>query len=209
MKQEVYDKYINGYLISNASILNDRMICFFMQKSQTENKIQRPQENLPSRVVIYSPDLRKEDEGYSYYTWKNGIKNAYVNISTHITLAETFGTVWESRTDDKWHKATTSSENVGHWITDLKPIDGTLFACGNRRKVYRRNGFKDWVDLIDYETHDYVYADIRERETKGETHFGYPMGFTCFDGFGENDIYAGGLTARSGGMTVRGGSASI
>ncbi len=192
MNKETYEKYFQGYSISNASILNKGRICFFLQKNQHGNEIQQPAEDLPSRVVLYTPDIRQEYDGFSAYNWNRGIKNAYVYINQYVVVAETFGKVWQSRTDDQWHKATIDSEKVGHWISGLKQIGQTLFACGNSRKVYRRDGFNQWVDLVDYEKHRYVYADIYDREKKGVKHFGYPMGFTCFDGFNEEDIYAGG-----------------
>lgn len=192
MKKEIYEKYIKGYSISHASISSARKVCFFLQQTQNGNDIPQQTESLPCKVVMYVPGIRQEDEGFGDYTWSKGIKNGYVYINQNIVLAETFGKVWESRTDDQWHKATTDSKDVGHWISGLKQIGKTLFACGNSRKVYRRDGFDRWVDLVDYEKHSYVYADIYDREKKGIKHFGYPMGFTCFDGFDEEDIYAGG-----------------
>lgn len=191
MEVERYKRLFEGFEITHADIKSKSMMVFFVQQTQfTEEEFKQPDE-LMSRTVLYVPELSTENEGFGAYEWNSGIRQGYVHIGDHITMVESFGTVWESRTDNKWHSVIKGSKAL-NFLSGLKQIGNTLFICAYGRKVYKRLDHNDWFDLIDDEQHAYVYADIKEREAKGIKHTGYPMGFNQLDGFHEEDIYASG-----------------
>lgn len=192
MRREVYLNVFHGFVITHAHIINSREIAFFIQKKQLEKWV--PQEELPSRVVLFLPDEQKENDGFAFKEFKYGIKKGYVFLgSESYMVASRRGDVWESKTDNTFHKVVNDMYDKLHMITGLKQIGDGIFASGTSRKIYQREDFRKWSDIVDYEKHNYVYTDIRKREAKKRSNIDYPLGFSSFDGFSENEIYAGGV----------------
>ena len=72
-------------------------------------------------------------------------------------------------------------------------IGDDVFAFGTQRKVFRRRGFRDWIELTTDKEHAYLYQDIVKWRKKGKK-YRLAKGFRALDGFSVNDLYAGGST---------------
>ncbi len=192
MKIKTYEKLFKGFEITHASIKKPDKIVFIAQKAIPSNKDYQPAEELPTRFISWYVDSLEEDEGYGYLEMRYGVRNGYVSTSDQgIIIASSFGKVWENNAGDNWHKIVTETD-AQRFLTGITKIGHHIFACGSGRKVYRRDGLNNWVDLVDEQQHSYVYSDIIERKKRKISHIGYPMGFECIAGFHEEEIYAGG-----------------
>lgn len=94
-------------------------------------------------------------------------------------------------------------ERIPSMFLSLRTVDGDIYAVGRNRLLWKKTGFKEWVQISDPGKHPNMYKDIRRT-------IDFDCGFKDADGFNENDIYAGGEREKIyGTMTESDGSALI
>ena len=71
-------------------------------------------------------------------------------------------------------------------------IGGDIYFAGTPRKLFKRTGPDQWIDLTNESAHPHLFEDINATKQKQGNLRGLPMGFHAIDGFTGNDIYAGG-----------------
>ncbi len=196
MPEEFFSSAFLGYEVTCASISSSKhiQICA-KEKIGPEGMGMNALEDYPYRIFSYVPDDVSKNNGFHKSEWR-GIGYLYSVIVPSerkgITLTDVFR-VSERGVDildickprEEWDDFTRS----GHAI---RIIGNHVYAAGQISKLFRRDSIGKWEDLTDPKQHPNLFkhaAFIKERDG---SYLHANIGFTAFDGFDEQSIYAGG-----------------
>jgi hypothetical protein len=188
MKKNLYEEHFkNGELIYCEPVSLTLIGFIHKDYAQTEEEQNKEFEEFPIRAFFYVPNkLALGDFGLT--VWKHGINSLYLVDD---------GTSWDVGTerfeineiDNKTNWYDIPNNERGQLAKGMTNIDGEVYAYGMVRSVFRRTGVKAWENITSEKKHSNIYRDIDRR--KGNL-IGDKVGFSALDGFGANDIYAGG-----------------
>lgn len=110
----------------------------------------------------------------------------------HIHQTDPYEVI-NSEEKSKRRRAINAPEGLtGGWlsyISELKEINGSIYACGGIRKVLKRESYDKWVDITLQKDHPQLRQEIIDTIENSDKAGGYSS-FRDVDGFNEKDIYA-------------------
>jgi hypothetical protein len=198
MNLDAYNKYIQGYVITHASIIDNRNIAFGMKEIQSDENDTRSKENRATAAISYSPDRLQHQNGFGRAHWETGIKEifiAYNSISEGIVYCDTAFNTFEPKAERAAFYPvlpTSEQDDYTRLSQNLKFIDDEAYLVGILRKVFKRTGVFDWIDLTDPNKHPHLFEELAKHKEKRGNYLGIDTGFSAIDGFSSNDIYAAG-----------------
>ena len=71
-------------------------------------------------------------------------------------------------------------------------IGEEVYMYGFFRKVFKRTGIHEWIDITDPEEHPTLFEELKKMKKESGNYGWARVGFSAMDGFSSNDIYAGG-----------------
>ncbi|WP_417552535.1 hypothetical protein [Marinomonas fungiae] len=193
MSPEIYEDFIGGFYIVKAyiSAANYIQICLKEADEIGDNK---ERHEYKTRFVSYIPELLKEDDGF-YYREATNIsypsslivnENRVVSLSDRFQVRDSndgFQDICKPRSE--WDDYTRRGNN-------LRIIGDHVYACGDLRKVFRRDDIGEWTGITDPDQHPNLFKRLRFLKERDGHYMDSFAGFSDVDGFSEEDIYAGG-----------------
>ena len=140
----------------------------------------------PIRLIVYLP--KKTEVGvFGTVTWVHSIERLYLSSYGKWIVCDPHFQINEVSNKTQWYPIPNNQK--GHLAKGLVNIDGTVYAYGMVRSVFKYTGVKQWDNITTKDKHPNLFADV---EASKERMVGSWVGFSAMDGFGQNDIYAGG-----------------
>jgi hypothetical protein len=199
MKLKAYNEFIKGNEITHASILNARNIAFGLKEVQVDENDARPREKRRSTALSYAPDRLQHQGGFGDEQWDTGIDEifvAYNSLDEGIIYCDTIFNTFEPKNSDigEFYPVTPKpdQDDYTRLSQNIKYIDGELYITGILRKVFKRTGVFEWVDLTDPDEHPDLFQELAALKQKDGHYGGSRAGFSAIDGFSKDDIYAAG-----------------
>ncbi len=199
MNQAIYDQIFKGFVITDAAIESKETLTFVIQKSISAEDPSTTPSDVPTRLVYYSPTRLSDAgmDGFDFSEWGQGIHRLHPVIQGSVVVCNNFYHVWESHSNEGFKSAKSNDQSSKDtWASvssGLKIVNHTIYLFGLKRKVFMRSSFGQWQDLSDEIKHPNLFEDIADRQNQSLSLFGHPIGFRCFDGFDEKELYAGGI----------------
>ncbi len=193
---ELYEKYISGFEVIYASITHRNYIDVCLkEKVGDEGYGERSIEDFLSRTVSFAPEIVQVNNGY-HIGQLSGVGYYYSLLipkeKKGVLLTDVFR-VLEKETSfidickprEEWDDFTRS----GHAI---RIIGNHVYAAGQISKLFRRDSIGKWADLTDPKQHPNLFKHAKFIKERDGSYLHANIGFTAFDGFDEQSIYAGG-----------------
>ena len=187
MKKDFYKKHFNNGILVGCMPVSLTLMAF-VHKDFPQNEDDSKEANeLPIRVLYYVPE-KMEKGSYGTTTWSHNIENLYVTDdgTSWIVITPSFN-VDEIDNKTDWYPVPNNEK--GHLAKGVINIDGSIYAYGMVRSVFKRTSIKQWENITTKAMHPNLYTDT---EASKEKFVGSWVGFSALDGFNQNDIYAGG-----------------
>lgn len=208
MKNDRINEIFHGFVITNVAIEHSSRIAFITKEVPTEAKSKKlgydpGDDELATRIVLYNlmAIWATEKDNFVSKGWSVGVRRAYVAFTGEqdtgnlvVCGVEGSGTAFmsEGPLDDNWYdrpmKPVKPFDNHKAMLAATN-IDGEVYFAGRLRKLFKRVGKNQWIDLTDEKAHPYLFTDIAQARKQGRKPISMPMGFHAVDGFGKNDIY--------------------
>jgi hypothetical protein len=198
MNKDIFDEYINGKVITDCSVIDKGNIVFALKQVQLNEGDTRPKEDRESVLLSYSPVRLEEQGGFGDILWDSGIDElfvAYNSIDEGIIYCDTIFNTFEPRSDPVLFKPVLPKPDQDDYTRlsqNIKYIDGEVYITGILRKVFKRTGVFEWVDLTDPDEHPNLFQELAALKEKDGHYGGSRAGFSAIDGFSKDDIYAAG-----------------
>lgn len=200
-----FNKLLEGYAITHATIANKERIAFILKKVEEESL--KPENQIPTSLLLYDInkglELAPDRYGLLATEWGRGIHSAWVafhaNKQGSLLMATRHTQTLEFLTDDLYNEAarwkvlpkpSNTDKAMIRYIKGLKCIDDEIYMFGGFRKMYKRIGVQEWKDESYEETHPNLHLDLEEYKKEGIALNSVGIGFNDIDGFSKNDIYA-------------------
>jgi len=187
MKKDFYEEHFRNGFIIGCMPVSSSLIALIHKDYPIDDDDYRELNELPIRVLYYVP--KKMDKGdYGTTTWSHNIENLYItDDGTSWIVTTPYFEIDEIENKTDWYPIPNNEK--GHLAKGITNIDGTVYAYGMVRSVFKRTDIKQWENITTKIKHPNLYMDI---EASKEELVGSWVGFSALDGFNENDIYAGG-----------------
>lgn len=198
MKPELFNQYITGKSILNCAVADQYNIVFSLKEIQIDESDHRPMDERASIILSYSPERLKKQDGYGHLGWSTGhtqLYLAYNDISEGIIACDTGFHVYESKGGSKKFipiAPLAEQDDYTRLSQNIKYIDGEAYIVGILRKVFKRLGVFEWIDLTDPNKHPHLFDELVKHKEKRGNYLGIDTGFSAIDGFNSKDIYAAG-----------------
>jgi len=199
MNKETYDEYISNYYLTQCAVGDYDNIAFGMKEEIDESDPALEDGPWPrddetkARLLSYAPKRLLDQNGFGNIDWIQGVTDLHLAYDIdNLIIAGCNGEffVWESTQEFQPVAEPEDDYTRGSYAAAF--IDGNIYITGHLRKVFKRVGVNQWVDLTDEADHPDMFADLRALKKPGG---GYPnaeAGFQAIAGFNSRDIYAGG-----------------
>jgi hypothetical protein len=194
----MYKKYIDGNIITHASVANLRNIAFGLKEVQYDEGDTRPAEDRATAVLSYAPDRLQKQGGFGRIRWGSGVDNIFVSydsINEGIIYCDTIFNTFEAKDPEGTIYPVSPKPDRDDYTRlsqNIKYIDGEAYIVGILRKVFKRTGVFEWIDLTDPNKHPHLFEELAKHKEKRGNYLGIDTGFSAIDGFSSNDIYAAG-----------------
>lgn len=198
MKPELFNEYISGKSILHCAIVDHKNMIFSLKEVQNDESDRRTMRERASIILSYSPERLKTQDGYGHLGWSTGHSQlylAYNDLSEGILACDTDFYVYESKGGSKKLLPVipkTEQDDYTRLSKNITFIDGEAYIVGHLRKVFKRTGIFEWIDLTDSNKHPNVFEELAALKAKQGNYGGCNAGFSAIDGFRKNDIYAAG-----------------
>jgi hypothetical protein len=198
MKKDMYDEYISGRVITDCSVVDKGNVVFTLKQEQLNESDTRPKEDRESVLLSYSPVRLEEQGGFGDIIWDSGIDELFVtynSIDEGIIYCDTIFNTFEPRSDPVLFKPVLPKPDQDDYTRlsqNIKYIDGEAYIVGILRKVFKRTGVFEWIDLTDPNKHPHLFEELAKHKEKRGNYLGIDTGFSAIDGFSSKDIYAAG-----------------
>jgi len=198
MKENIFKKYIMGKTITHCSVADIGNIVFGLKEKQANENDHRPIEDRETDVLSYSPLRLDEQGGFGQIFWKSGIELVFVAYNSSFEgfiYCDTDFNVFEPKVDPSQFSSIVPNgdrDSYTRGAEHITYIAGDAYIAGFLRKVFKRKGDYQWVDLTDEKNHPYLFSELAQLKKKQGNYAGSRAGFSAIDGFDENDIYAAG-----------------
>lgn len=191
--KKVWRKHFDGFTIHDCAIFRRDGYCFLIvEKKETRDPV--PETKMIT--IIADRPITPENvpfgriDNFSFSTIACG-----TNPTEYVVVDSTSKTY---SANGKSNQFETSIENLislktplGTMVTIRKVVRaaGKVYAVGNNRRLYRREGMNRWVDLHSEGLGAPMPSDY---EAKPHADWGWEIGFKDLSAFGTNDFYAAG-----------------
>jgi hypothetical protein len=198
MKKKIYTKFIQGKVINDCSVLNKENIVFGLKEEQFSEDDRRPIEERDTIMLSYAPNRLQENGGFGHIVRGSGIEQIYVCFKTReigIIYCDTDFNTFEPNVDPDNSSPVLPQNKQDDYTRGAECITyiaGEAYIAGFLRKVFKRTGVYQWVDLTDEQQHPNLFRELAEIKKRGGKYSSINTGFSAIDGFAANDIYAGG-----------------
>ncbi|MCG8429239.1 MAG: hypothetical protein MI754_17955 [Chromatiales bacterium] len=198
MRSDLFNQYIKGKSILHCAIADFNNIVFSLKEIQSDESDNRAMHERASIILSYSPERLKNQDGYGHLGWSEGHSNlylAYNDLSEGILACDTDFYVYESKGGSKKFlpiKPKSEQDDYTRLSKNIKFIDDEAYIVGHLRKVFKRTGVFEWIDLTDPDEHPNLFEELAALKAKNGNYGGSNAGFSAIDGFSGNDIYAAG-----------------
>jgi hypothetical protein len=162
---------------------------------------------LEARFVLYNPVIWKNKDNFVAEFWKSGVMYVFPtfsgtergdNIVVCFLDGHMRGYSGECDNDKNWYANKVQTHKIilpHNAMHTARNIAGDIYFAGTPRKLFKRIGPDQWIDLTDEAAHPNLFQDIDAAKQKQGNLRGLPLGFHAIDGFSGNDLYAGGRHA--------------
>jgi hypothetical protein len=199
MNKETYREYISGKVITHAAILNARNIAFGLKEVQVDENDIRSSEDRATTALSYAPDRLQHQGGFGDDQWSTGIEGifvAYNSLDEGIVYCDTIFNTFEPKNSDVGEfypvLPKPDQDDYTRLSQNIKYIDGEAYITGHLRKVFKRTGIFEWIDITDPKEHPNLFEELAALKARQGHYGGCRAGFSAIDGFSNADIYAAG-----------------
>lgn len=184
MNIEFFKEHYKNGLLTSCMPVSLSLMAFIHKDESKENQ---ELSDTPIRAIYYvAKKLASGDFGAS--VWSHNIESLYIS-DTGTSWIVTDPNFQISEIDNKTNWYPIPNNQKGHLAKGMVNIDGTVYAYGMVRSVFKYTGVKQWENITTKDKHTNLFADV---EASKERMVGSWVGFSTMDGFNESDIYAGG-----------------
>ena len=198
MKTESYYEYIKGKSITDCAVADIGNIAFTLKEDRQDEDDTSPTEDRVTAILSYSPSRLQANHGFGHILWREGIDKAFVaynSVSEGILYCDTIWNMFEGKNSPPDFQQVIPEEKQDDYTRlslQMTHIAGEAYVTGHLRKVFKRVGIHQWVDLTDENEHANMFKDLKELKQSTGSYLNSDAGFSAIDGFADNDIYAGG-----------------
>jgi hypothetical protein len=198
MKRSAYEKFIIGKEITDCSVLNNKCIVFAVKEVQASEDDTRPSEDRSSTFLMFNPEKYKHKDSFGFIRWDEGIDNLFVTIGNNTEspiYCDTIYNTFEPNVDPKTFHPVLPRDGQDDYTRlsqNIKYIDGEAYITGHLRKVFKRTGIFEWIDITDPKEHPNLFEELAALKARQGHYGGCRAGFSAIDGFSNADIYAAG-----------------
>ena len=183
MQKDYYEQYLKKSEIIECMPTSINRIGFLSQEVLDEDK---DAEDAFLRLMVYLPEKNITGRFGTVTFTEVGDAHISSDNDSWIVCNQAFVST-EPNHKTGWYPIPNNEK--GHLAKGLVNIDGAVYAYGMIRSVFKRTGVRQWENITTRKQHPDLYADV---EASKETFVGDWVGFSALDGFGQNDLYAGG-----------------
>ena len=140
----------------------------------------------PIRLIVYLP-IKTEVGVFGTVTWEHSIERLYLSSYGKWIVCDPNFQINEVSNKTQWYPM--PDNNTGQLAKGVTNINGTVYAYGMIRSVFKYLGIKQWENITNPEKHPVLGEDIINSKVR---FIGDQVGFSALGGFDENDLYAGG-----------------
>jgi len=202
--KERFNKLLEGYAITHATIANKERIAFITKKVEEESL--KPDNQIPTDLLLYDInkglEIAPDEYGLLATEWGRGVHSAWVafnNNQTSMVLATRHAQTLEFLSDDLYNERvrwknlpnpTNTDKAMIRYIKGVKSIDNEVYMFGGFRKLYKYLGNQEWSDESYEESHPNLHLDLENYKKEGVKLMSVGIGFNDIDGFSKSEIYA-------------------
>lgn len=198
MNIEIYEKYIEGSRITDCDVIDKNNIVFGLKEEKIGEEDHRPPDERSTSVLLYAAKKYKDRGGFGRVRWGSGIEEIFVSyksIDTGIIYCDTDFNSFEIKHENVDFLPVDQGkerDDLTKGVDDITYIGNDVYMVGFFRKVFKREGVHQWIDLTDEKEHSNLFSDLKELKKKYGNYANASAGFSAIDGFSADDIYAGG-----------------
>jgi len=187
MLSEYYEKYYKNGALIDCYPVDFKQIGFIHKDAPQDEEDDRDADELPTRLIAYLPE-RYQPGLFGTVIWHKGIRDLYLLANKFDWIVETSDfMINEVSRRTQWYPI--PDNNTGQLAKGITNINGTVYAYGMIRSVFKYLGIKQWENITNPEKHPVLGEDIINSKVR---FIGDQVGFSALGGFDENDLYAGG-----------------